>query len=450
MSYQDLTTGDIRLHIRRLAIPAAVGFFCHTLYNMTDTFYAGFIGTGAQSSLAFAFPMFFILLSFCVGIGQTVTAHTANALGADKRHRAAYYVGQGVVLVFVVNVAIWLVLLPMTDSIVGLMGATGAVRQQATQYSLIIFAGAPLFLLSFLINGALQALGNTTAFRNSVIGAVLLNIVLDPILMFGWLGLPALGVAGVAWATVISEGLGLVYLLWVVSRTVIGENFRWVFCSPRFSLLIRLAHNGLAPTARMLGIGLFFFFVTGCLGRLDIDAVAAYGIALRVEQMFILPTIGLEVALLAFAGQNLGAAQAVAARQGYYACIRYGLLVAAVGGVLIFTVGDFLIAPFSGDERVRDYGVVYLRFAAVAGLCYVVVNLAGAVLIAGLKVKAILFVSLARLLVLPAFFFWLFVIVLDGRVNGIWWGILLSNAWAAWWLHRRCELLLVDRSAVAR
>ena len=63
----------------------------------------------------------------------------------------------------------------------------------------------------------------------------------------------------------------------------------------------------------------------------------------------------------------------------------------------------------------RDYGVVYLRFAAVAGLCYVVVNLAGAVLIAGLKVKAILFVSLARLLVLPAFFFWLFVIVLDGR-----------------------------------
>ena len=84
----------------------------------------------------------------------------------------------------------------MTDSIVGLMGATGAVRQQATQYSLIIFAGAPLFLLSFLINGALQALGNTTAFRNSVIGAVLLNIVLDPILMFGWLGLPALGWRG--------------------------------------------------------------------------------------------------------------------------------------------------------------------------------------------------------------------------------------------------------------
>ena len=434
----DLTGSDIRGNIRRLAVPASVGFFCYTLYNMTDTFYAGYISTEAQSALTFSFPLYFLLLSFCVGIGQALTARLANAVGKKRNARAAYFFAQGVILTIAVCLLIWLLLLPFTEHIVTLLGSSGEAHQWATAYSRIIYIGAPLFLSTFILNGALQAVGNTTALRNSIIASVLLNIVLDPILMFGWFGLPALEITGVAVATLLAQGASSVYLLMVFLKTVIAKRWRWVFMYPRRMILQQLSHQAVTPTGRMLGIGFFFFLVTAFLGRISDDAVAAYGIALRIEQMFLLPTIGLEVALLAYAGQNLAAGNKRQTYSAYRLCMRYGLICMLSGALVLITLGRYFIALFNDDSEVIRHGYYYLLVAAAVGPAYLITNLGSAVLMGGLRTLDIAIVSVMRLLVLPLIFFWLLGIQLNLGVIGIWLGIFLANVPAAWWIRRRC------------
>lgn len=445
MSGYDLTGSGIRAHIRRMAIPAATGFFCYTLFNMTDTFYAGYIDTAAQSALAFSFPPYFILLSFCVGIGQGVTAQLANALGKRRHARATYLFAQGLLLAAAVACGIWLLLLPLTEQIIALLGGSGRSGTWAVSYSRLIYAGAPLFLLTFLLNSALQAAGNTTAFRNSLLAAALLNIVLDPLLMFGWFGLPPLGVAGVALATLLTQAVSAVYLLLVLRRTVFAQRWRRVFLRPRRRILLTLSQQSAAPTGRMLGIGLFFFLVTAFLGWLDEDAVAAYGIALRIEQLFLLPTIGLEVALLAYAGQNLAAGNRLATRSAYRLCLRYGLLCMGLGAVLMVSLGKWLIALFNAEEAVVQHGYHYLLAASAVGPLYLFVNMGGAVLMGALRTFAIAVASLLRLLLLPLLFFWLLAVHFGWGTLGIWMGIVLANLPAAWWMHRRALCVIADK-----
>lgn len=437
--------GGVHAHIRRLAAPAAVGLFGQTLFNMTDTFYAGYISTAAQSALGFAFPPYFILLSFCIGIGQATTARTADALGAGRRARAACFIGQGAVLAGFVCLFVWLFLLPFAGEIVSLLGATGEEHRLATLYSSILYAGAPLFLAVFLLNGALQAVGNTRAFRNAVLLSVALNVLLDPMLMFGWFGLPALGLGGVAVATLLAQLFGILYLLRAFAGKAAASRWRWVFLRPRPPLLLRLAKQAIAPLGRMLCIGAGFFIITGFLGRFNADAVAAYGIALRVEQMFLLPTIGLEVALLAYAGQNFGAGQPRHVRAAYWLCLRYGMLLMGVSAAVLIFGGRFLIGAFNDSESVLAYGRGYLFAAAAVGPFYVFLNAAGAVLMGALRTIDIAVISVLRLVLLPLAFFWLFAVAAGLGVNGVWLGIFLANVAPAIWLHRRCLRTLAAR-----
>lgn len=449
MAYaRDLTSGGIRAHIRRMAVPAAVGFFCHVLYNMIDTFYAGYISTAAQSALAFSFPLYFVLLSCCVGIGQAVTVRTANAIGRKRPALAAHFLAQGINLAIAICLLIWLLLLPATPRIVALLGGGGDAREWAASYSSIIYAGAPLFLLGFILNSALQAVGNTTAFRNSVIGAVLLNIMLDPIFMFGWLGLPPLGVAGIALATLVSQACAGAYLLLAFLGTVMAQRWSWSFMRPRRHLLWKLGRQTAAPTGRMLGIGLFFFIATAFLGRLDGNAVAAYGIALRIEQLFLLPTIGLEVALLAYAGQNLGAGNQRQTRSAYRLCLRYGLAYMGIGALVLVLFGAPLISFFNSDAEVVRHGRHYLLAAAATGPCYLLINLGGALLLGALRTLDIAIVSALRLLLLPLLLFWLLAIHFGLGADGVWLGIVLANAPAAWWMHRRGLQIVSQRQPV--
>ena len=448
-SQYDLTTGAMHGHIRRLALPAAVGLFCQTLFNMTDTFYAGYISTAAQSALAFSFPMFFVQLSFCIGIGQALTAYCANALGARRRVRATYFIGQAAALAAVICLLIWILLLPTAPDILAALGAKDDTLRWAGQYSRIIYVGAPFFLAMFMFNSALQAAGNTTAFRNATLFSVFLNVLLDPIFMFGWLGFPPLGIAGVGLATVVSVACSALYLLFVLSKTVFFRYWRPVFLLPHRRQILPLVKQALAPTGRMLGIGAGFFIITGFLGQLDSDAIAAYGIALRVEQLFLLPTIGLEIALLAFAGQNLGAGKVGETKSAYYFCLRYGLICMGVSAVVLIGGGRVFIAAFNTDAAVIAHGRGYLLTAACVGPLYVVINSAGAVLMGALRVWDIAAISLLRLIALPLLFFWLLAHILAFGVSGVWLGIFLSNIGAAWWMHRRCLILLGQHAAVA-
>ncbi len=439
---EDLTVGNIRFHLKRMIIPASIAFLCHTIYNMTDAFFASLLGTEAQAGLAFSFPIYFILLSCCIGVGQSVTANIGNALGIKRPKRAAHLLVQSNYLAIGTAFFLWLLIVPQIPYLIEIMGGQGDAKQYAEDYSTIILLGCPFMLWSTLANSALQAVGNTRSMRNVHIFAVFLNIILNPILMFGLLGMPALGIKGLALATIISQLVGCLYLAKQTIKIEFISHWHLRFIVPSLIHLWLLVRQSIAPTARMLGIGGFFFIITATVGALDVSAVAAYGIALRIEQLFLLPTISLEIALLSFASQNLAAHKYKRTTLAYDESLRYGMILMSLGGGMMLFGGYFFMSLFTDDETVRQHGTYYLCIAAAVGMLYVVINTAGAVLLGAHQIKNIMIVSVMRLIIIPTLFIGLFIHILDGGVTEIWIVILLSNIWAAWWTDKKCRLLL--------
>lgn len=417
---------------------------CQTLYNITDTFYAGYLGTQAQAALSFSFPLYFILLSCSVGLSQSLTARVAKAVGARRAARGCNFAVQGALLAVFAGAVLWAVLLGLSllQPMLDLLGASGRARVMALEYILPIYYAAPVFLLLFVIGGVLQAVGDTKAYRNSVIGAALLNVGLDPLLMFGWFGLPALGVAGIGLATVISNALSAAYLLWVLSRTALAKRCRPFFFRPRAAKMQGLLADAITPTARMFAIGAGFFITTSFLGVLDSAAVAAYGIALRVEQLFLLPLIGMEMAMLAFAGQNFGAQKPARIREAARIIARAGFAFTFAGAVVLTLGGSLLMTAFNQDAEVINYGRYYLFVAAAAGPLYFLMNIGGAVLLAGRRPRPIFVASIIRLLILPPSLYWFFAMHLGMGVNGVWLGVWLAQILPALWLARQAWRLL--------
>ena len=445
-----LTCGAASGHIRRMAVPAALGLFCNTLFNITDTFYAGKLATAAQAALTFAFPLYFLLLSACVGLLQTIAARVAAAIGGGRLTQARRIAGQGMVWAAALCIVVWLILLPLSDSLLSLLGARGQIHEWANDYTRVIFIGAPAFIFAFALNGVLHGMGNTAAFRNSTIAAAVANVFLDPMLMFGWFGLPKLGMAGIGWATIIAQGGGALYLFYVLSRSEMARRWRGRFLLPQPTILLPLARATVAPTGRMLFINAGFFIITAFVGYFSAAAVAGYGIALRLEQLFLLPTIGLEAAMIAYCGQNFGAQKPARVRAAYYICFRYGVLLMAGGAFIMIIGGEFLVGLFNSDETVVAEGRRYLWLAAISGPLYVIFNIAGAVFLSAGRHQLILIINGLRLIIAPTILSYLLAVWAGFGVGGVWLSLFLCNATAALVAHQKCGREMAKRIALTK
>ncbi|HBF02440.1 MAG TPA: MATE family efflux transporter, partial [Verrucomicrobiales bacterium] len=207
----NLTQDPIGPLIQKLAIPASVGFFFNTMYNVVDTWYAGSLSTDALAALSIAFPVFFILIAISNGLSQGATALMAHALGAKKPMEAADLSRQSVLLGLSLGVLLtgagWM----LGPSMFRMLGAEGSYLTLSLTYMNIIWAGTLFFIAQSMINATLQAQGDTTTYRNLLIVGFFLNLLLDPWLMHGGLGVPAMGMAGIAWATVLIQVVGVFY-----------------------------------------------------------------------------------------------------------------------------------------------------------------------------------------------------------------------------------------------
>ena len=207
-----LTTDPIPQLTWRIAIPASVGMFFNTMYNFVDTYCAGLLSTDALAALSLSFPVFFVVIASGSGLSQGATALIANALGAGQREDARRIFAQSLVLTVLVgagvSVAGWLA----APWMFRLLGAEGDYLRTVLAYMNVILAGGVFFLLPMTLNTVLSAQGDTRVYRNFLIAGFLANCLLNPVLMWGWLGLPAMGVAGIALATVVIQVAGGAWL----------------------------------------------------------------------------------------------------------------------------------------------------------------------------------------------------------------------------------------------
>lgn len=408
-------------------MPATTGALFALALNITDTFVAGFWSTDAQAALGFSFPLFYVILAFSVGLTRSGTGLVSRALGekdqAGARHLAVQLLLSSVAAGLLVTAAG----IPLAAPLAEFLGALDGQAEMTVEYITWIYAFAPLFIATMALSGVLSAHGNTRTYRNALGAGVLLNCALDPILMFGWLGLPALGLLGIAVATVLVQAVMFVWLLAVaVQSGALGKGWaRLLVPSGRTQRAI--AAQAAPPTLNMLSINFGFFVYTFYLGHLDAKAVAAFGIANRIDQLVQMLASGFSLALLAIAGQNFGARMFDRVRKTLALADKHALMVTMAGGVFLLAAGQGLVWLFNREEEIISYGYSYLVAAAFIGPVHALLHNCVSMLQAVGKPAMIVPLSVARMVVLPPLFCWLFVTVAGLGVNGVWLSLLLAN-----------------------
>ncbi len=444
-----LTAAPIGGLVRHLAIPASVGFFFNTMLNVVDTFYAGMLSTDALAALSLSFPVFFTLIAMGSGFSTGATALIGHALGKGDRREAALVASQGLILV-VASAAIAMTTGYLTAApLFRLLGASDAYLAICLEYIHVILLGSGFVFAVYMLNGMLNAQGDTRSFRDFLIVGAILNVGLDPWFMYGGLGVPAMGVAGIAAATVVLQLGGVILLARRVGRTGLlarGQGARW---RPHGPTLRAIVGQGVPASLNMMSIAVGIFIITWFLSRFGQQTVAAYGAATRIEQIVLLPALGLNVAALTLAAQNGGAGRLDRVRAAIRTCLGYGAVVALVGSVAIFAAARPLLGLFTRDAEVIAIGARYLRVAALIQYAYMILFINTSAL-QGLKLPHLaLWIGLYRQIAAPLLLFWLGTQVLGWGLTGIWWtilGITWSAALAALAVARR-KIQSLERTA---
>lgn len=426
----DLTSAPIPLLVRRLAIPAGTGFFFNTMFNVVDTWYGGQLSTSALAAMSLSFPVFFLILAVGSGVATGTTALIGNALGRKDYDEAKLYLTQSLSFALLHALLLTAAGLILAPQIFMVMGATGEYLAHALSYMNVIFAGSIFFLLNFVMNAILNSHGNTLAYRNFLIGGFFLNLILDPWFMYGGAGLPALGLAGIALATVFVQCLGVFYLFSQLSKTGSMPTFHLADLRPRWSCFRELFGQGFPSAMNMMTVSLGIFIITWFVGRFGEGAVAAYGIGTRIEQIALLPVMGLNISTLALTAQNFGAERIDRIRETLRVSLRYGVVIALAGtcGSLLFC--RELMGLFTTDQTVINAGVSFLAIEAYVLPAYVFLYISVSAM-QGIKMPLFgLIIGLYRQIAGPAIVFPLFTTVMGLGLVGVWWGI-FGITWSA-------------------
>ena len=439
----DLTQGKISHHIRTLAIPASIGMVFNTLYNVVDTFYSGKIGTDSMAGLAVSFPIFFLIIALSMGIGGGATALSSIAIGEKDYKTLHALIKNSLYLGLIVAIIIIIAAPTIGDTLFRISGATGNTLTEGSNYMDTLFYGSLFFILNFIFNGILSAQGDTKSYRNALIVGFFLNLILDPMFIYGWFFFPKLGTVGIALATVIVQVLTSSYLLYRVYKSPLFDFELFKSSSYSNQVIKDLLKQGVPTSLNMATIALGVFIVNFFVLRFsDSVTMAAYGAAMRIEQMALLPAMGLNSAALTITGQNYGAKLYHRIFELRKKALIIGVTIMVIGGLIIYPLAPVLIGIFNKDPAVVHAGTVYLRIEIFAFPTYVILGILLSIMQGIRKPGFAVYIGLYRQILMPIPIFYLLAETLGFGVSGIWWGIvfLTWTSVAVTYLYSRRQL----------
>jgi putative MATE family efflux protein len=398
-----------------------------TLYNFVDRFWLARLGKVPIAALALSWPLVFLVLSIGSGLTIAGTALVAQYTGARRPEEANLAAGQ--VVGFTTLLAIFLALggFFAARPILTLMGAEIELVAAATTYLQIIYAGIPLMFGTFVVTALLNGVGDTVTPMILMGISVGLNLILDPLFIFGWGPFPEWGVAGAAVATVLSRGvLALVGFAWLFSGRL-GIHLRIGHLRPRWSLIRRIVSIGGLASIGQTGTALGFSIMNGALARIGTAVLSAFGIGNAFISIVLMPAMGLGQATATMVGQNLGAGRPDRANRSVWSGMGISSAILVSAAIVVLLSRQHLIRFFLSDPEVLAVGNEMLFVVALAfpfmGIIQVV---AGAYQGSGHTFYSMFF-SLFRLWALRVPLVFLLAFVVGLGAGGVWWAMFASN-----------------------
>ena len=361
-----LTSGPVGATLVRLSAPMLVGILAMMAFNVIDTFFVSRLGTLPLAAMALTFPVVMVIGTFTLGLGVGAMVAISQGIGAGDRTRIRRYSMDALTLAGMCVALLTTVGLVTLEPLFRLLGATDAMMPFVEQYMIIWYPGMLFYIIPIVGNNVIRATGDTLTPSIVMLVGVAINAVLDPLLIFGWGPIPALGVSGAAIATVIARGVTMGAVLWVLCfrDRLLGSFWpgsRDLIASWKTILRTGLpvaVSNAIIPVA----LGLITRIVTG----FGAEAVAGYGVATRVEGFGLALVYALSTGLSPFIGQNFGAGRIDRIEKGLLLskmfCLAWGVLLLVV--FLLF--GKALAACFDSHPCVVRAASLYLWIVSVS------------------------------------------------------------------------------------
>jgi len=413
--------------------------FAIMVFNLTDTWYVSRLGTDELAAMGFTFPVVMIVGALAMGFSSGAASIISRALGAKNRKLAARTVSDGLVLTIAGTVAVSAVGYFTIDPLFSVLGAEGRVLELVHEYMKIWFFFAVVAIMPPVSDGCLRAAGDMVRPVIVMCVCALFNMILDPILIFGWGPVPALGMKGAAIATVIARALGgsaSLIILHIKHRLIDWTipHIREVLAS--WKEIIRLGiPAALTQALNPVVQGLTIRLAAGVGG---VKAVAAMATGTRIESFLLIIAIAYGTALVPFVGHNYGAEAHHRVQEVRRISNRFALIYSAVVFLILIPLAGPLSRIFSNDETVVHLSVMYLLIAATghAGLC-ISMWLSQLLNVIG-KPRPVMVINLCRvfLFIIPLSLLGSNLFGFAGLVAGLAVGNLLSGA-LAYWMTRR-------------
>ncbi|MDD2640980.1 MAG: MATE family efflux transporter, partial [Arcobacteraceae bacterium] len=405
------------------------------MYNVVDTFYAGLISTQAIAALSLSFMIFFLIIGTGYGFSSAITALIGNAFGKRRDKLSVIYAHKGLIFVPLIGLLISLFGFVFAEDLFMLLGATQGYLQDALDYIYTILLGVVFFMGNFALNAILIATGDTKSYRNTLIFGFFANIALNPLFIYGFLFVPAMGIKGIALATVLIQCLNMFYLLHKVLKTKLIHFERLDYFLPHKKLYMNILRQGMPASLNMLAMAMGSLLVIYFASHYGIHAVAGYGIGFRVEQLMLLPALGLSTAVLSLVSNNFGAKRYERVQQTLHTALKYGFFICLFGVGFLYIFGEAIIRQFDDNMLVVNYAIEYLLIEVWIFFAFLTLFICVSTLQGIKEPKMIFYVALYRQIIAKFIVGYLIVKYFELDIFWFWLGLLVMIYSAAIFLY---------------
>ncbi|MFC1697730.1 MATE family efflux transporter [Nanoarchaeota archaeon] len=428
---RDLTEGNIPKNLLVLAFPIIIGMILHNLFNIVDTFYVAKLGSDALAALSLSFPVFVFMIALGTGLTIGVSSLVARTVGSKSKrnikNKLISITENGFIVAFFIYVFFAIVGIATVEPLFTFMGASASVLPLIKQYMIVIYLGNFIMFFGMVAGGLLYGSGNTLFPALGLVVSTVVNILIDPLFIFGGLGIPAMGVMGAAIATIIARFIGMLFVFGYLfsGKAIVKLQFRKFLYNAKIMKEILVVGIPASLSQMLSSIGLFF--LNKIVAVFGTAAIAAFGLGYKFDLVAMLPAMGIAIATITIVGQMVGAKKTQKAKIATWTASIMVFIFMETIGLLLFLFPEFFMGIFTKDAEVIMIGIKYLKIVALSyGFIGITMICSSAFQAIG-KAMPALFLVILRLVIVAIPIGYGLSLILGWGVNGVWYGIVLAN-----------------------
>lgn len=366
----DYTQISLKRAIFLLAVPMILELMMETTFAVADIFFVGKLGASAVATVGLTETYLFLFYSIAMGLSVAVTAIIARRIGEKNKEDAATTAVQAIAIGIIASIPFLIAGIFFSKELLALMGGDPWVIEEGYKYTQWMLGGNVVIMLLFVINAIFRGAGDA-AIAMWVLGiANIINIILDPILIFGWGPIPAMGIEGAAIATNIGRGIGVLMQLWLLFKG--GKQIRLSIAQLYLDtkIMLNILKTSLGGIGQMIISMTSWIFLMRILADIGSEAIAGTTITIRIMMFAMMPAWGLSNAAATLVGQNLGAGNPERAEATIWKVGAYNMFYLVIVSLLFFFFNEELVGIFTNDQTVIAIGAEWLQILSYSFFVY--------------------------------------------------------------------------------